>query len=200
MSKKVIFGGSFNPVTLGHGTVISRLEEAGFQEIILLPCFDHFHGKELELSKIRLEMCRRMFRNWKGVRVSNFEIKNQLTGATIDLIQAWLDHYGEVEDLFFLIGTDNANYFHNWKSWRELQSLVSFLVMERPGEPLLESGKWCLQEPHLWLPIKRSYNQVLSSSLFRDKMKKELFSGACKLVSPKVWNFIKKQGLYQLND
>ena len=107
MSKKVIFGGSFNPVTLGHGTVISRLEEAGFQEIILLPCFDHFHGKELELSKIRLEMCRRMFRNRKGVRVSNFEIKNQLTGATIDLIQAWLDHYGEVEDVFFLIGTDN---------------------------------------------------------------------------------------------
>jgi nicotinate-nucleotide adenylyltransferase len=196
MERVVIFGGSFNPVTLGHGTVVNRVLEAGFDRVVVMPCYRHYFEKENIPACLRLEMCRRMFSGFDRVEVSDFEIKNKLSGPTIELVRCILEKgWRASNELYFLIGTDNANSFDKWNSPDELREKMRFLVLERPGEVLIDAGTWCLQKPHAFLPLGDQYRDEISSSLFR-KFYQEDLTRAQVIVHSLVWNFIQTQGLY----
>lgn len=196
MDEILIFGGSFNPVTIGHGSVIKRLVDAGIKNILLMPCYGHYHGKKLLPAYHRLEMCRRMFLNWPHVKVSDFEIKNQLSGPTIDLI-----HCLEKEKKFsqnnisILIGTDNANQISGWKSWETLIDKVSFVVLERPGAKLTIDGKWCLSKPHRYIELGENSKELISSTQFRSSIHLSKTDRAQSFVNSSVWLYFNKQKL-----
>ena len=66
-------------------------------------------------------------------------------GQRLSLVQKILDSkFLNKNQLSILIGTDNANTIHTWKSYEILLEMVSFVVLERPGEVFKESGQWCL--------------------------------------------------------
>ena len=77
-----IFGGAFNPITVGHIGVARFVLNASkvFDEVWLMPCYEHMHGKALATPEQRLEMCRLAALVDGRIKVFDYEIKNKLRG------------------------------------------------------------------------------------------------------------------------
>ena len=87
MAKTVIYGGTFNPLHVGHAQIIKLLSEQSFtDELMVIPTALPPH-KEYEgevAAEHRLNMCRIAAREFKNVTVSDIELKRQGKSYTID--------------------------------------------------------------------------------------------------------------------
>src|SRR5262245_22404448 len=77
-----IFGGAFNPITVGHVAVARFVLNSSrvFDEVWLMPCHEHMGGKSMASPEDRLEMCRRASRADGRIKVFDYEIRHQLRG------------------------------------------------------------------------------------------------------------------------
>jgi nicotinate-nucleotide adenylyltransferase len=139
--KVAIFGGAFNPPTVGHIEVARAVlghKELGLDEVWLTPCSIHRYGKEMAPFNDRDEMCARaaIESGERRIKVSNWEdqarqLVRHYDGSTYDF---WASHIPETRIAFhFVIGMDNALGFHNWKNYEALQRKARFIVIPRPG-------------------------------------------------------------------
>lgn len=89
----VILGGAFNCITLGHVEVMEFLLNFSsvFDEVWVLPCFKHMYDKKLESAEHRLNMCRIATQHDRRIKVSDYEIVNQLGGKLTTLSKnSWM--------------------------------------------------------------------------------------------------------------
>ena len=73
-----IYGGSFDPVHVGHvNAALTFKEELSLDKIIVIPAYQPPHKKGLAMtpSEHRLYMCNLAFGNLEGFEVSDIEIK-----------------------------------------------------------------------------------------------------------------------------
>jgi nicotinate-nucleotide adenylyltransferase len=144
-----IFGGAFDPPTIGHKEIAISLTKV-IDEVWLMPCYQSAFGKKMSKNEDRLEMCRLVTKNLDNVKTSDFEITNQITGGTIycveELLKAFPDH-----QFYWIIGQDNANVFHHWHRNEELKKLIPFIVVPRQGYKNEKNELWYNQKPHLHL-------------------------------------------------
>src|SRR6185436_942714 len=86
------FGGSFNPIHVGH-LICARAvaEKAGFEKVILIPCAQPPHKRGVEglaASEDRLEMCRLAAAKQPDLfEVDDLEIKRPPPSYTIDTVR-----------------------------------------------------------------------------------------------------------------
>ena len=83
--KIAILGGSFDPLHIGHLFIATQVKEMfHFDEIWLMPCFQHPFDKQLSSATKRLEMLQTL--NIPYIKISQFEIKNKKRSYTIDTL------------------------------------------------------------------------------------------------------------------
>lgn len=145
-----LYGGAFNPPTRGHHAVVRRLLRAGFDRVLVMPCHGHTFGKLLAPAADRLALARACFADLPGVVVSSFEIDARLGGSTYELLQHLKrDPEHARTDFFVVIGSDEANLLHRWKRSEELRKEACFVVVPRPGHPLMFGTDWVRDPRHL---------------------------------------------------
>ncbi len=131
-----IFGGTFDPIHLGHLRAVQEVaEELELACVLFMPCADPPHAKDVRASAAdRLEMARLAVENNPRFAVCDLEVRRGGKSYAVDsLRQIAAQHPGR--SLYWLIGADAFFNLHTWYRPRELFDLADFVVMTRPGAP-----------------------------------------------------------------
>lgn len=205
----VILGGSFDPPHVGHIAIAELLLNSSslFDFVWLMPCYKHLYNKKMASPKDRLEMCR-LAAHDRRIIISDYEIKHKLGGETYQLVKKLLNEkFAKNQFNFsFAIGMDNALDFDKWQNFHNLERMIQFVVIPRPGySGVFSSGQsWYLKPPHMLLYPEKGLPKVSSTSI-RDNLnfmyQGAVYSGiACKYLgnnlNPKVFEYIRKRRLY----
>jgi nicotinate-nucleotide adenylyltransferase len=171
--KVAIFGGAFNPITLGHIQTAQFILNTSreFDEVWLMPSFKHMYNKNMVSPEHRLNMCEIASKVDGRIKVFPYEIDNQLSGSTYNFVKRLKEEkkLTEKHNFSLIIGMDNANTFDKWVNYNELDRLIQFVVIPRTGIKRDESVNWYLNYPHIYLKDENKILEV-SSTLVRKEL------------------------------
>lgn len=131
MNKVGLFGGTFDPIHLGHLITAQSVREIrNLNKIIFIPSFISPHKADLKSAspENRLEMIKLSIVDIDFFEYSDYEIKRKGVSYTIDTVKEMKKRYDEIE---FIIGYDNIFQFHTWKNPDELLKLAKIVVLKR---------------------------------------------------------------------
>jgi nicotinate-nucleotide adenylyltransferase len=135
-----LFGGSFDPVHLGHLLVArAAREEAGLDRVFFIPAAQSPFKPDARPAPAseRLRLLRLALAGEVTSEVDDQEIRRGGPSYTIDTVRDYARRFPATE-LFYLIGADQTSQLHLWREAPQLAGLVQFLVIPRPGEALAE--------------------------------------------------------------
>lgn len=183
-----IYGGTFDPVHLGHLILASDArEQLRLDAVLFIPCAQSPHklGRQAASARDRLAMLRAAVRGLPHFWVSRCEIDRPAPSYAIDTATEIREAFPRAE-LFWLIGADQLPKLTTWERYRELRRLVTFAVLERgDGVKRLPSGV-------IRLPESRRVD--ISASEVRARAKRKL--PLIPLVPAAVAAYIQRQNLY----
>jgi nicotinate-nucleotide adenylyltransferase len=135
MREKICFGGTFNPIHLGHLICARAAAEAvGATTVVIIPAGNPGHkGDRTDLAPAtdRLAMCRAAVEGIDGFEVDDRECRRPGATYTIDTVRELKKSgWGEVT---WLIGADMLNSLPSWHEAIALGAEARFVVMARPG-------------------------------------------------------------------
>lgn len=198
-TKVAILGGAFDPPTLGHIQLAQFvLNTSGeFDEVWLMPAYRHLAGKEMTDPYARLIMCQLASEIDGRIKAFDYEIVNALAGETYNFFKRLKKDKTLNEQFNFsmIIGQDNANSFHKWVNFEELERMVRFVVVPRKGIVPDPNVDWYLKPPHIFLNSETDIMEI-SSTEVRNQLQSK-FSGMIEGLDPKVLDFIKKHEHYK---
>lgn len=131
-----LYGGSFDPVHLGHLLVAQAArEEAGLDRIFFIPAMQSPFkpGRTLTAGEIRLKLLRLALAGQTHCEIDAQEIERAGVSYTVDTVRAYRERFPEAE-LFYLIGADHVPQLTKWRDAAELAGALEFIVIPRPGE------------------------------------------------------------------
>jgi nicotinate-nucleotide adenylyltransferase len=168
-TKVAILGGAFNPITIGHiqlaQTVLNTSGE--FDEVWLMPAYNHMYNKEMVSTEHRLKMCELASQIDGRIKVFDYEIRNELAGETFNFFKRLKkeETLNERYNFSMIIGLDNANTFDKWVNYQELERMVRFVVVPRKGIERDINVDWYLKEPHIFLNNESDVIEVSSTQV-----------------------------------
>jgi nicotinate-nucleotide adenylyltransferase len=131
-----LFGGSFDPVHLGHLLVAqAACEELGLDRMFFIPAAQSPFkpGQQPMPGAMRLRMLRLALAGKSAYEVDAQELERGGVSYTIDTVRDYGRRFAGAE-LFYLIGADHVAKLPQWREAAELARLVEFAVIPRPGE------------------------------------------------------------------
>jgi len=219
--KKIgLFGGTFNPVHLGHLRAAVEVKE-GFEldEIFLIPAAlpPHKMPGEVAAAADRLQMLDRALEDTSGLHISDVELKRSGPSYTIDTVQHFKHSFPVDSRIYLIMGLDAFLEINTWRAYEALLGQISFIVINRPMADIENSSGWKVMEDYLKTKISSEYafsesqscyQRVktppiyvyevtaldISSTMIRKRIKKG--RSIDYLLPPKVAEFIKSEGLY----
>ena len=137
-----LYGGSFNPVHLGHVGIAKRaIADLGLDKLIVIPAnvspFKTAAATGAEASRFwtwdRVEMVKAAFGDVEKTTVDLREIERGGVSYAIDTVREIAAENPGAE-LFFVIGEDSVEGLPRWKDIEELKKLVTFKACPRTPE------------------------------------------------------------------
>lgn len=131
MSKIGIFGGTFDPIHIGHLITAQSVREIReLDKIIFIPAFISPHKTSADASstKHRANMIKIAIEDVPFFEYSDIEIKKGGISYTVDTLRELKKVYDEIE---FIVGYDNIFSFHKWKDPDEILKLAKIIVLKR---------------------------------------------------------------------
>lgn len=128
-----IFGGSFDPIHLGHtGLAQYALREAGLDEVWLMvsPRNPLKEAEYVATDGQRLEMARLAVRDLPGIKVSDFEFSLPVPSYTCLTLTSLKEKYPDCA-FRIIIGEDNWDDFHRWKNSEFIRREFGVIVYPR---------------------------------------------------------------------
>ncbi len=206
-TKVAVFGGAFDPVTLGHIQVAKLVLDTSreFDEVWIMPAFRHLSGKAMSPMAHRLEMCRLAARVDARIKVSDFEAANSLGGDTYQMVKLLLEEkqWADSHHFSIVVGQDNANTMHTWPNHEHLERAIRHVVVPRPGVTASAVGLWYSHAPHIYLvPEVGSLPLDTSSTRARAILAQTALQPSVgdlsKLLDPAVENYAREYKLYTM--
>jgi len=130
-----LYGGSFDPVHLGHLFVAQAAkEELGLDRLFFIPVAQSPFkpGADLAPGSIRLQLLRLALAGKTDCEVDDQEIRRAGVSYTVDTLRDYARRFPGAQ-LFYIIGADNAAKLNQWCEPNELAALAQFVAIPRPG-------------------------------------------------------------------
>lgn len=173
-----LFGSSFNPPHCGHFAVLKDLmDRQAFDEIWLLPVYQHPFGKDLLAYEKRLQLLNLLLKDLHEPRLKICTIEKELDRKPSYMFDTITELQKRHPKACFslIVGSDVKNELHKWYRSEDLQKKVNFYFIPRAG-------------------VETSPYPEVSSSLIRQKLKnKQSIAG---LTTKAIENHIHQHGLY----
>src|ERR1700761_7611329 len=121
-----LYGGSFDPVHLGHLLVAqAALEELGLDRLFFIPAAKSPFKTNADLAPgaIRLQLLRLALAGNTNCEVDDQEIRHGGVSYTIDTLRDYARRFPDPQ-LFYIIGADNAARLNEWREPAELARLA----------------------------------------------------------------------------
>ena len=140
MARVALFGGSFNPIHVGHLMAAEGVAEAlGLDEVVFVPAGapPHKQPDALAAAHHRLRMAELATEDNPRFRVWDYEAAAKTTCFTIDTVRAWKGEHSTEDAPPFIIGSDTLHELTTWKDIDELFAECTFVPVPRPGARLV---------------------------------------------------------------
>lgn len=192
MRKKVaLFGGSFNPIHIGHLALANYIcEEQWVDELWFLLTPENplkQHKNQLD-EHVRLEMVQAAIKGYHKFKASDFEFHLPRPSYTINTLKALNENYPEYE-FHLVIGADNWVAFDQWKSYKEILANFHILIYPRNGYTIdsdsLPPNVQFIETPQI----------EVSSTFIRESLKKKM--DIRYFLHAEVYTYIQNNKLYQ---
>jgi nicotinate-nucleotide adenylyltransferase len=149
MARIGLFGGSFDPVHLGHLLVAQAAqEELDLARLFFIPAAQSPFKPESAPTPApeRLRLLRLALAGKSWCEIDEQEIRRGGVSYTIDTLRDYAVRFPQTQ-LFYLIGADHLAQLPKWRAAEELARLVEFVVIPRPGQleapvPAPFRGRW----------------------------------------------------------
>lgn len=136
MQRIGVFGGSFDPVHLGHLLVAQAArEELDLTRLFLVPVaqspFKPQRRPTAPAERLRLLRLALVGKTW--CEIDEQELQRGGISYTVETLRTYAVRFPGAQ-LFYLIGGDHAPELPRWREARELAHLAEFVVIPRPGQ------------------------------------------------------------------
>lgn len=195
MVKVGLFGGTFDPIHIGHLLLAEHACEAlAFDTVWFMPAADppHKSRQPLATGVQRLEMIRLAIEGNALFHVTDIEMERGGVSYTIDTIEELQRRFPD-HAFSFLMGADMVNYLPKWHRIDELAERINFVGVGRPGT--------ILQLDHLPAHIRDQVTMLevplfeLSSTTIRERVSED--KSIRYRVPDRVHEFIQRNDLYE---
>jgi len=205
---KALFGGSFNPVHLGHLRIAEDIREHfKLDKIIFIPAYQSPLKERYNVSpEDRLIMLRLSIKHNPNFEIDSLEIKNPDVSYTIKTIFHYKDllKYNPI----FIVGSDAFLKLHEWKEPRLLLENTNFIVVAREDDDITKINSYLKYNFCKQIILDDVINPFstgvyfykgrridISSTEIRNRVKQN--RSIKFLVLPEVETYIKERGLYK---
>jgi nicotinate-nucleotide adenylyltransferase len=133
MKPLAIFGGTFDPIHIGHLSVAWEAAELLDAEVRLMPASVPPHRQAPTASaEQRVAMLRAALRGQSRLTLDTRELDRSGPSYTIDTLHELRKEFGD-RPLVLLLGADAFAGLRSWHRWRELFDVAHIGVINRPG-------------------------------------------------------------------
>ena len=204
-----LFGGTFDPVHIGHLRIALELQQhLRLDEMRLLPCHLPPHRRAPPRSaRHRAAMVRLAVEHCPHLQVDERELHRRTPSYTIDTLLELRRELGAEAALCLTLGMDSLVHLDSWHRWQELTDHAHLVVAARPGWQLPDTGPVAQllagrlaaaadirrQPAGLVVVAQLSLLPVSSTDIRR-----QLAAGDSPqyLIPDAVWHYIREHGLY----
>jgi len=136
-----IFGGTFDPVHIGHlRTAYELLHEVDMEQINFVPCGLPPHQKSPTASAdVRLSMLRTAIEGIAGFVVDERELNRAGVSYSVDTLESFRQEFPD-RPIGLIVGMDAYLQLDSWHRWEDILKLAHVIVARRPGASLPDSG------------------------------------------------------------
>jgi nicotinate-nucleotide adenylyltransferase len=133
--KKAIFGGTFDPIHIGHIHIAyEALYNLHLDKIIFMPAGNppHKRNKNITDAQIRYDLVKRAIESETQFEISNYEINKSENSYTYETVEIFSELQPNIE-WYFLIGVDSLMDLDNWKNVERILNNCKLVVYNRAG-------------------------------------------------------------------
>jgi nicotinate-nucleotide adenylyltransferase len=131
-----IFGGSFDPIHIGHAIIAQHIINSGAVDrlwFMVSPVNPLKAGRERHVTDTdRLRMVEMVSRPMEGVETSAFEFTMPRPSYTIDTLNALQAKFPD-DEFYLITGGDNWQIFNRWRNSDEILAKYHLLIYPRLG-------------------------------------------------------------------
>lgn len=184
-----IYGGSFNPIHLGHVCLAKTLAESGLVDemwLLVSPQNPFKVDEQLLDDEKRLHLAQLAVRDVSGVEVCDREFFLPRPSYMYNTLQALSQEHPDRE-FVLVIGADNWERFPAWYRSQDILSDYRIIIYPRPGYTLqnVPQGVTIANTPLLDISSTEIRNHIQNQPDYNGE-------GLC----PAVWEEIKRECLY----
>ena len=179
---RVIFGGGFDPVHLGHINMALIARDALKAEVIFVPAKVAVWKNESIDSAHKINMLRLAIEDYEHFSIDTFELEQEKQPYSVETVSYFKKRYPK-DRLYLLIGQDQANSFHLWKQADIVAKKAQIVYFRRPK---LELNHENVEKYHM---IELDGNEIEVSST-------DIRSLKSARVPLKVLEYIEQNDLY----
>jgi len=187
-----IFGGSFNPIHIGHMIIADDFfEQIGLDKVIFVPTFISpfkVNSEKQIPDNLRLSMLRDAISHDPRFEVDDFEISKGDISFTYDTVIHIKGKF-QTSNIFMLVGQDNLKDLKKWYKFEELNKMVTFCVagritnsnIENPpnqhyikiDSPLIDISSTDIRarikqkKSFRYMLLTQTYNTIISNNLYK---------------------------------
>ncbi len=193
-----IFGGTFDPVHLGHvAAAKAASDKLGLTKLIFIPAAVPPHKElppEAASGEMRLEMLRLALKNIENAEVSDIEIKRGGTSYTDETVRTFKEKHPNAE-LWLIMGGDMLECFEKWNNfdWLKRNVYVCALSRRADTERLKAAAAELRKKYGINVVLAENDALEISSSELREMLKNR---DGLRYLDPEVYAYIIKNRLF----
>ena len=131
-----LYGGTFDPVHLGHLAVARRVSQVfEIDELLFVPAqlAPHKVLRDVTPGLHRYAMLALATQHEPRMLISAFELDAPGRSYTVDTLTHFRSEFGESTELFFIMGADSWLEITTWRDWERVLTDSNHIVVTRPG-------------------------------------------------------------------
>lgn len=190
-----IFGGTFDPVHLGHLIVAETARETlGLEQVLFMLAAQppHKDTRALTPGDLRLAMLEAALADHPHFAISTLELERIGPSYTVDTLRALRQLPAfSLADFFLIMGKDSLNSFHTWREPDAITQLARLVVYPRRDESEATVGA---NLPAHYHSLQAPLIEIASSEIRR---RVQMNQSIRYLVPENVRSFIASRQLYR---
>lgn len=202
MIKKGIFGGTFDPIHIGHMYIANEaLWSLGLDKVIFMPSGmpPHKNLKGITEASLRLEMVEKAVTSNEHFEVSDYEITKNGYSFTYETLEYFNELEGNNTRWYFITGCDCLFDLGKWRNVDRILQAATLVVFNRPGynKEEIDKQKKIVEEKYKSSIV---FLDVLLLDISSTYIRNSIRDGRdTSFFLPKgVEEVVKKNGLYKL--
>lgn len=201
--KIALFGGTFDPIHLGHTAVATHVaEHFNVEKIIFVPAKQSplkFSSPQASAHD-RLKMITLAIAENKKFQVSDCELKRSEPSYTLETVRQFQAEFGSEFSIYWLAGADSIGELWQWYKITELIDECNLSIMYRAGFPIPDFSDFAsICSPEHLLKLQNNVIQTPLIDISSTKTR-EMIATDCdvsKFLCPAVAAYIRGHVLYK---